>query len=356
MKPLGRVFVKIIAFVPVILVLVSIIIFYQRLTHIIIPIVLGLVLAYMIEPLVYMLQRIKISRTISIILSFLMVFIILILLIIFIAPLFIRNLKDIIESLPKIQSEYRRVINDAFSLVRSKNLSDGLRNSLVETLSKIVNNVESYAGSILDNIINSYMTIVNFILDFLLSLVIAFYILRDKEVLSGWVLALFPFKWKRALSDLGRDISQIVANFLQGQLLLASIIGVLETIGLMIIGVKYPIILGIVGGLSNLVPFFGPFIGAVPSIAIAFLDSPIKALWTLILFVIVQQLDNNFIGPKIVEEKLGLHPVSTIFAVLIGGEFFGLTGVILAVPIFAILRSITHKIVRYITVREESLL
>lgn len=356
MKPLGRVFVKIIAFVPVILVIVLVIIFYKRLAHVIIPIILGLILSYMMEPLVYMWQRMRISRTISIILSFLMVFIFITILIIFIAPSFVKNLKDIIESLPKIQSDYRKLIDDVFSIVRSKNLSDGLKNSLTEVLAKIINNVESYAASILDNILNSYMKIVNFVVDFLLSLVIAFYMLRDKEIMSGWVLALFPFKWKRDLSDLGRDISQIAADFLQGQLLLAAIIGVLETIGLIIIGVKYPIIMGIIGGLSNLVPFLGPFIGAVPSIAVAFLDSPMKALWTVVLFVIVQQLDNNFIGPKIVEGKLGLHPVSTIIAVIIGGEFFGLTGIFLAVPVFAVLRSITRKIVRYITVREESLL
>ncbi len=128
----------------------------------------------------------------------------------------------------------------------------------------------------------------------------------------------------------------------------ALIVSTMEVIGLFIIKVKYPIILGIVGGIANIIPYFGPIIGAVPAVAVALIQSPVKALWTIIVFTIVQQIDNAFISPKIIEGRLGLHPVTTILAVLAGGEFLGITGMLVAVPIVAILKVIAKRLVEAI--------
>jgi predicted PurR-regulated permease PerM len=119
----------------------------------------------------------------------------------------------------------------------------------------------------------------------------------------------------------------------------------LEAIGLIVIGMKYPLALGMLGGLANIIPYFGPYIGAIPAIAVALTISPMKAVWTALVFIAAQQIDNNFISPRMMEERLGLHPVATIFAVLAGGEFFGVPGMLLAVPAAAILRAIVNKTV-----------
>jgi len=115
--------------------------------------------------------------------------------------------------------------------------------------------------------------------------------------------------------------------------------------GLILLRVKYPVILGVIGGITNVIPYFGPIIGAIPSVAVALLESPLKALWTIILFTVVQQIDNVIITPKIVEGRVGLHPVATILAVLIGGEFFGIIGMLVAVPVAAMLKIIITRII-----------
>lgn len=145
-----------------------------------------------------------------------------------------------------------------------------------------------------------------------------------------------------------REINDILSNFIQGQLLTAAIIGVMETVALFIVGVKYAPILGIIGGISNIIPYFGPFIGAIPAVAVALIDSPVKVLWTVVAFVIIQQIDNMFISPKIIEGRLGLHPVTTILAVLVGEEFFGIIGMLLAVPVTAVIKVILKRSVEAI--------
>jgi len=141
---------------------------------------------------------------------------------------------------------------------------------------------------------------------------------------------------------------EILSCFIQGQLLTALIIGIMETVALAIIGVKYSPILGFIGGISNIIPYFGPFIGAIPSVAVALIDSPVKAFWTVVAFLVIQQIDNAFISPKIIEGRLGLHPITTILAVLAGGEFFGIIGMLVAVPVTAVLKVILKRLIEAI--------
>ncbi|NLB77703.1 MAG: AI-2E family transporter, partial [Clostridiaceae bacterium] len=161
-------------------------------------------------------------------------------------------------------------------------------------------------------------------------------------------LLLLPRRWRAGTIDLGKKISRILAGFIQGQLMTALIVGVLETMGLILVGMKYPLVLGMIGGLANIIPYFGPYIGAIPALAIALTISPLKAVWVAAVYIVVQQIDNSFISPKIIEGRLGLHPVATIFAVLVGGEFFGIIGMLLAVPVMAILRVFVNKFVEII--------
>ena len=146
-----------------------------------------------------------------------------------------------------------------------------------------------------------------------------------------------------------RDIHRVALKFIQGQIIIAIIIGIIETIGLYIVGMPYAIFLGFIGGISNIIPYFGPYIGAVPAVVIALTISPWKALLVISVFVIVQQLDNIILTPKIIKGKLGLHPIITIMSVLVGGRLFGFFGLVFAVPIVAMIKIIVKKVYRMIT-------
>ena len=174
-------------------------------------------------------------------------------------------------------------------------------------------------------------------------MIIAYYYIKDAELLKEGFLSLTPRKWRNFLISTGREVSLILANFIQGQLLTALIVGALESIGLILIHAKYPVVLGMIGGIFNIIPFFGPFLGAIPAVAVSLIESPMKALWTALVFTIIQQIDNSLISPKIIEGRLGLHPVTTILAVLVGGEFMGILGMLIAVPIAAIIKIIVNR-------------
>jgi predicted PurR-regulated permease PerM len=182
----------------------------------------------------------------------------------------------------------------------------------------------------------------------LISLVISYYLLNDVEILKKTLHSLLPIKYKNDIAIVGREINNIIKGFIQGQIFTSLVVGMLITVGLIITKVKFPFVLGIIGGITNIIPYFGPIIGAIPAVIVASSQSIFTGLKCALVFVIVQQIDNVFISPKITEKKIGLHPITTIFVVLVGGELFGILGMLVAVPIFASLKIITKRIIERI--------
>ena len=181
-------------------------------------------------------------------------------------------------------------------------------------------------------------------MDSFTTLVLTFYFLRDRKLILDFLLGLFPFQHRTTISEIFTGLSKIFSDFLKGQLLVSVILGVLQTAGLFLLKIPYALILGFMAGLLNIVPYFGPFIGAVPAVIAAFFISPWKAVTVILLFLILQQVDNIVLTPKIVEGQLKIHPIATIIAVFIGGELLGFWGILFGVPIYAALRFILQKV------------
>ncbi len=332
--------------IPAVVVILLLLFFRRRLSHILLSLLLAFLISYMMEPSVRFLQKkMRLRRISAIAVTYLLFFATLILILSFLIPGVVSNLKGIIEHGDSLQQSVDQLLDYLCQRLGSNTeWKLRAREFLEETLNKGVKGVENWALSLLDRLAQSLLSFFSAVLDVITGFILAFYLLKDKELMSNWVLSLFPYTWRDTIAHTAHDLGKISTQFIQGQFLLALIVGTLETIGLSLIGVPFPVVLGIIGGLSNVVPYFGPFIGAVPSVLAALLVSPGKAFWTAILFVAVQQLDNNFLGPKIIEGKLGIHPVATILVVFIGGEFFGITGILLAVPVYAMLRCILRRI------------
>ncbi|HHV60044.1 MAG TPA: AI-2E family transporter [Clostridiaceae bacterium] len=326
------------------LIIIFVLIYYKaKISRIITPFILAVVLTYILNPLVCKLHRknIPISASILLVYTFFILFIASI--IIFLIPELINNTKELIESVPDITARYQKMFAGFLENIQKSKWSPDIKAAVLGEIEGAATAIQKYALEILGKTLNVIMQTVSFLADFILALVIAFYLMKDKEQFIEAALSIMPLKWRNGIISTGREVSTILSNFVQGQLLTALIIGILESIGLYIVGVKYALILGVIGGISNIIPYFGPFIAAIPSAAIALLDSPIKVVWTILVFIVVQQIDNAFISTKIIEGRLGLHPVVTIFAVLIGGEFFGIIGMMLAVPVFAVMRIIFRR-------------
>ena len=316
--------------VPVLLIVSLLIIFRSRLARIINPLLFASVSFFVLNPFVEKLERNgKAKRNVAVAVVFAVT--VIVGTIAFIIPVLKENVSEILANIPLIKENIKSFSVKMYDFFGTLKFAETAENKISQT-------VVSWAAP--DNIVN----IGQRILDIFTSVVLTFYLLKDKEKAGNLILSVFPYSWREFLIDVYTETEKICYSFISGQFIIACVIGLLETLGLWLLGVPYPLLFGIIGGISNLIPYFGPFIGAVPAVISTLLVSPFKALLTALLFIIVQQVDNNFISPKIIEGKLGIHPVTTIFAVFIGGEFFGIFGMLFAVPIYAIMHFILKRL------------
>lgn len=320
----------------------------EKIARVLSPFFITVLLVYIVKPLSGRLTAKKIPVGISILIVYLFMLALLAAAGIYLIPELAANIRELMETLPQLISSYENIFNSLLSIINSSNWSEQVKSAIFEQITNAVGQVRDFLVRLLENGLKLVVDMARIIVDFTIALVLTYYTIKDGEKFKEYALRLLPRRWRNGMTGACKEISRILAGFIQGQLMIAFIVGILETTGLLIIGMRYPLALGMIGGLANIIPYFGPYIGAIPAVAIALTISPMKAVWAVVVFLAVQQIDNNFISPKMIEGRLGLHPVATIFAVLAGGEFFGIMGMLLAVPVLAILRVLVNKAIEAI--------
>lgn len=338
---------RIIPFIASIIVflLIFIFVYYYRgsIYRIVRPFLIAVAIAYLVHPMAVRMERKGIRRGTGILLIYLGFSVFIVSAGIFIVPELLSNARELMETLPDIIAGYQNMFNGIIAFIRKSKWSEDVKGIVFSEINAVGASTQAYISDMMKRSLAVFIGTVTILFDVLVAMVIAYYFIKDASLFKRLVLSLVPRKWRNGITGTGRDINRILSNFIQGQLLVALIVGILETFGLIIAGVKYPLVLGLLGGMANIIPYFGPIIGAVPAVAVALIESPVKALWTVIIFIIIQQMDNTFISPRIIEGRLGLHPVATILAVMAGGEFFGIAGMLLSVPVAAVLRVVIKR-------------
>jgi predicted PurR-regulated permease PerM len=310
----------------------------EKTGRVITPFIMAGGVSYIVSPFVSLMEKRKIKKSISILLVYIVFILLSAILTVFFAPQLSKSATELLGKLPELASAYQDMINNTLTSIKTGNWSPDIKQFLFEEIENAAGMAEDFFEELLTKLINSIMLTVSLFIDLLIAFVVAYYIMKDSEHFKSVFLSIFPIKRRSGINSLGREINRILKNFIRGQLLASFLVGVMEIIGLYIAGIKYPLLLGVIGGGANIIPYFGPVIGAVPAVAVALAQSPIKAVWALVIFIIAQQVENSLIIPRIMEEKLGMHPVTTIFVVLFGGRFFGIAGMLFAVPVAAILK------------------
>lgn len=237
------------------------------------------------------------------------------------------------------------------NLFNSSSISDTIRNLNIPFIKELepyilesLQYVQKYITSNLGNFTSYILSIGSGIATFFISLILSIYILKDSEYFINLWKKLYNLVFRK--SKLGNDIGYVFktinetfAKFIKGQLLEAFFVGVLSAIALEIVGIDYAFIIGIIAGICNMIPYVGPIVGTILAAIMGLLSgNPIKILYAIISMIVVQQIDNNLLAPKIVGDSVGLHPVFTMMAILIGGNIGGLFGMLLSVPIAASFR------------------
>lgn len=333
------------------------------------PFIIGIIIAYFLyRPVKWLedeflkdrIKRRKLSRAISILIIYIIIFVILGSFLSFSLPRIGKNITDLVSGIPQYIEKTGDFLTKLDINQRIQNFIDNLPiDSSILKNYDIVGNIDEYINKILDNaqnavekiavyLVNSVIYITSGFFSLVVALFIAFYILKDKEELfhsiNKYFNAFHPTKvgrWKEILFL----TDEIFGKYLLGNIIDSSIIGILCFIGLMIMDINFAFLISLIVGVTNLIPFFGPFIGAVPGAILTIFDSPIKALWFLLFILVLQQFDGNYLKPKVLGDKVGLSPFWVLFAILIGGGIFGVWGMFLGVPTIAVIRVLILQII-----------
>lgn len=210
----------------------------------------------------------------------------------------------------------------------------------------------TFLTQVLPNLFGGVVRFTSGLLNVIVGIIIAVYLLLSKEVFYAQVkklmFAFFPRRFTQALLNLTHDSNAIFCGFISGKILDSAIIGVLCFIGCTVLGMPYTVLVSFIVGVTNVIPYFGPFIGAIPSIFIIMIADPIKSLIFAVFVLILQQLDGNIIGPKILGDSTGLSAFWVIFAVTFFGGLFGFVGMLIGVPTFAVIYSLIRNLAEYL--------
>lgn len=209
--------------------------------------------------------------------------------------------------------------------------------------------VVDYLKNMIPTILGYSIRLVTAVFDFIIGLIIALYIMFDRErfytQIKKVAYTLFPVPVVKQFRDLANLTSQMFNSFIVGKIVDSTIIGILCYIGMSLIGFDFALLISFIVGVTNVIPFFGPFIGAVPGVVILFIVNPIDSLWFALFVLALQQFDGNILGPLILGDSMGIPTLYVMFAILVGGGFFGVLGMFLGVPVFSVIYVVVKKVV-----------
>ncbi|MBW8348205.1 AI-2E family transporter [Bacillus sp. IITD106] len=303
-----------------------------------IPFLLSGIIAYLLHPLVEKIESMGVKRYLAILLIYLLFFGATGYAIYLGIPLMIKQMKEFSEQLPLFVDHYRKWIHQVES--STSNFPEGIQLQI----DKRINDIENWFNKLIEKTTKAIMNLFDFLLVLLVVPFLSFYMLKDLDVIKKACWYMTPKKWRRNGRLFLDAVNDSLGGYIRGQILVCVIIGAAAAISFGIIGVKYPILLGMIIAITNVIPYFGPLIGAFPVVIIALMSSVKLAIIAGVIVFILQFIEGNILSPYIVGKSLHMHPLFIIAALIIGGEAFGIIGMIVSVPILAIIKiAIIHS-------------
>ena len=320
----------------IILGLFSLLVYALR--SVLLPFVVGIIIGYLLDPLASRFEKFKLSRTTSTCFVLLLVAIILIPSIIALAGIIDEQLADFINAVPGYMSSLNKKIEPIIA-----NLQDNFpalsREKIREYLQGNLTNGLKLLGTVLRKLITSGYALFNIVSLLLITPIVAFYMLRDWNNFVKKVDTLLPKAHKKEIRTQAKEIDKIISSFIRGQLSVCVLLGSFYAIGLTFVGLDLGMLVGFIAGIISFIPYVGSIVGFITAIAIAFaqFDTWIPIAQVVAVFGVGQFLEGNFLTPKLVGDSIGLHPVWVMFALLAGGVLLGFLGLMIAVPLAAVI-------------------
>lgn len=358
------------------------IMFYQVVTHwdgfrqgasalymIFSPFIYGMVAAYLLCPIYNFVVRklyphlskklkpktsLRVARVFASIAAFVVLVAFIVALILMIVSQVIQSLVEIVQTLPQRINYINNLISDLLANMSNRDLATKIGSFLDDKQRDLIdwaaNTLPTQSGKYISMITQQVIITVKTVFNMLLGMIACFYFLNGKEKFKAeirkTIIAVFSHRHANEIFDFAAYSNRTFGGFINGKIIDSLIIGVICFVAMSILRMPYTILISTIVGLTNVIPFFGPFIGAIPSTVVIVLVDPVKALIFLVLIFLLQQFDGNILGPAVMGSKVGLASFWVMFAIIVGGGLFGFIGMVLGVPTFAIIYYYFSKCIR----------
>lgn len=296
------------------------------------PFIIAAFLSYILEPAVSVVQSTGISRTRSILLVYLMLACLLSLLIVYFIPAFVKDIQGLAGQIPRVIGMVQSYAVSAKEIVVKYNLPAGIERGVINSLLR----AEEFLGNLGSNAFSYFLSSATAVSYIVVAPIIAFYMLRDLNQWRRRALVAVS-RYSLPYVDLLTDVDRVITGFVRGQTIVAAIVAVLVSGAAYVLGLRYGVVLGLVAGLGEFVPIFGPLFASIPVVLSGFMKSFSTGIWTLGVVAAIQWLDSNIIVPRVTGSRIGLHPLWILFSLMAGGRLLGFWGLFLGVPIAGVL-------------------
>jgi predicted PurR-regulated permease PerM len=309
------------------------------LRDVIVLFIFALIIASAVAPAVGWFEKIKIPRVIGTLLTYIIIIGIAALLVALIVPTVARNAKDLASNLP----EYIRSLSEKFqSFQNASSKYEVIVNKLQDYLSTIGDVLKQISSNILSTAVSFF----GGVFSLMLVVIMSFYISVQKRGVQRVLTAIMPINYRDYILNLWERAQKKLGRWLQGQLFLAVLVGVLVYVSLSLLNVKYALLLGIISAILELFPYIGPVLAAIPGIILGFLQAPILGVWVIVVYLVIQQIESYVIAPLVMGKVVSLNPIVVILALLVGEKLGGILGMVLAVPLAAVFGELLRDMIK----------
>jgi predicted PurR-regulated permease PerM len=317
--------------------------FMHLASHAIFVFLIGAIVALLLNPLVLGMHRLKLPRWLGVLIVYAAFVAIVAVIIIFLGPPLIRQFQRLFDAVPSWLNDINRLLADLQAWLAGK----GIDVNLHVDSTNIVDWLRSQGAASVGTLFSVGASVVGMIVNLILTVIVSFYMLMDGNRIFRFVRKLAPGD-PPVKDEFTRGLQTAFSRFVRGQALLGATIGLASGLAIWILswdavgiwpeGGQYALLFGVWAGITEVIPYIGPVLGAIPPVIAAFFHSPIAALWVVIIYLVIQQLEGHILAPNIVGSSVGVHPLVVIFALLAGAEIGGILGMIASLPLLALLR------------------
>lgn len=311
---------------------------------VLLPMILTGLLYYLLNPMVDWMEKHKISRTVGISILFVLI----VLLLIWGLAVAIPSIQDqVVAFAQNLPSNIRKIESQVTGLLQDKRFEQ-FRPTALEVLNKVNDQVVAYAQKFSSSAVNWASNLIStasqIIVAILIMPFILFYLLRDGQYLNKHITQYLPTKWREPIGTVLTDVNSQLSNYVRGQVTVAIIVALMFSVMFSLIGLSYPITLGIMAGFLNLIPYLGSFLAMIPAVILGLIAGPVMLIKVLIVFMVEQTIEGRFVTPLILGSSLSIHPITILFVLLTAGQMYGVLGVLLGIPIYASIKVLVKAI------------